>query len=266
MRHSPRHSRTSGSLVKGGLVRFWGRHAVLAALANPERIISRIWGTREALAALDLPPSIAISFCDVVDLARLVARNAPHQGIVAEVKPLKNKALGDILQAEIDNKHKRTLVILDQVSDPQNIGAVLRSAAAFGAAAVITQSRHSPSENGVIAKAASGALERLPWVRVVNLARALDEIARAGWWRIGLDGRATLLLAEVLDDNPVALVFGAEGDGIRQNIVNHCEQLVRLPLSPHVESLNISNAAAVALYAVEVSSRAQEALSLPVRS
>jgi 23S rRNA (guanosine2251-2'-O)-methyltransferase len=228
--------------------RFYGRHAVLAALANPERNVRKIWGTREALGALDIPPVIPITYADVADLARLVPGDAPHQGLVAEVDPLEEIWLGDLLQQGADDK--RPLVVLDQVTDPHNVGAVLRSAAAFDALGIVTQDRHAPPESGSLARSASGTLETVPWVRVVNLARALEEIAEAGFWRIGLTGHAKGTLAEVMGDARIALVLGAEGEGMRQNTEAHCDQLARLPISPKVESLNVSNAAAVALYAI----------------
>jgi 23S rRNA (guanosine2251-2'-O)-methyltransferase len=254
-RQFSRHRRTPTERAKGQPPRLWGRHAVIAALANPERTVKRIWGTREALAALDLPPVLPINFCEVTDLARLVPHDAPHQGLVAEVVPLDDVALVDVLQYEVDADSRRPFILLDQVTDPHNIGAVLRSAAAFDAAAIITQDRHSPPESGTIAKAASGALEVVPWVRVVNLARAMDEIGEAGWWRIGLDGDSDTELAATLDGSRVALVLGAEGDGMRHNTRDHCDQIARLPISPRMESLNISNAAAIALYAVAVAGR-----------
>lgn len=250
MRQMSRHRRKNAQVPRGQAPRFWGRHAVFAALANPERTVKRIWGTREALGALDLPPVIPMDFCDVVDLARLVPRDAPHQGLVIEVDPLEEVWLGDLLQDEIDNDRRRPLIILDQVTDPHNIGAVLRSAAAFDAAGIITQDRHSPPESGVIARSASGALESVPWVRVVNLSRALEEVAEAQYWRIGLTGATETTLGDTLDGSRVALVLGSEGDGMRQNVMDHCDALARLPISPRMESLNISNAAAVALYAV----------------
>jgi 23S rRNA (guanosine2251-2'-O)-methyltransferase len=230
--------------------RFWGRHAVAAALANPERRIVRLWATREAAGDYAIDPAVPVTFADVADLGRLVPRDAPHQGIVAEVERLDDILLADLLDRAEDG---RPLLLLDQVTDPHNVGAILRSAAAFGALGVVTQDRHAPPESGALAKAASGALETMPWVRVVNLARALDDIAAAGFWRIGLAGEAEMTLAEALGPARVALVLGAEGEGMRQNTEAHCDALARLPITG-IESLNVSNAAAVALYAASVAS------------
>lgn len=232
---------------KGGFPRFYGRHAVTAALANPDRVVRKIWGTREALAALELPPILPIVYADVADLGRMVPNDAPHQGIVAEVEALDDVWLGDVLDEGRDDQ--RSILVLDQVTDPHNVGAIFRSAVAFDALCIVTQDRHSPPESGVLARAASGALEMMPWVRVVNLARALDEIAEAGYWRIGLDGEATDTIDKAIGDSRVALVLGAEGDGLRHNSMAHCDILAKLPISRRMESLNVSNAAAIALYA-----------------
>lgn len=231
-----------------GQVRLWGRHAVEAALRNPERQHRKLWATREGVASLDgeLPPDFPVEYADSQDLARLVARDAPHQGLVLECAALEEVHLDEVIGGDA----RRPVVVLDQVTDPHNVGAILRSAAAFGAAALVTQDRHAPPESGVVAKSASGALETVPWVRVVNLARALEQLAEAGYWRIGLTGAGEATLAEALPAGPVALVLGAEGEGMRHNIESHCDALARLPISADMESLNVSNAAAVALYAV----------------
>lgn len=236
------------SKAQSGRPRFWGKHAVTAALANPERVVRKIWGTREALGALALPSDLPIVYADAADLGRLVPGDAPHQGLVAEVDALEDVWLGDLLdQGQGD---LRPLVVLDQVTDPHNVGAILRSAAAFDALGIVTQDRHAPPESGALAKSASGALEIVPWVRVVNLSRAMDEMAEAGFWRIGLTGTSDLTLKDALGDARIALVLGAEGEGMRHNTEAHCDQLARLPISPRMESLNVSNAAAIALYAV----------------
>ncbi|MCE2830020.1 MAG: 23S rRNA (guanosine(2251)-2'-O)-methyltransferase RlmB [Sphingomonadales bacterium] len=244
---SHKSHRRRGAAQLNGNPKFWGRHAVLAAIANPERRVIKIWGTREALAQMDVPSAMPIQYCDVTDLARFVPRDAPHQGIVAEVAPLEDVWLSDVLEGHEGDD--RPLLILDQVTDPHNVGAIFRSAAAFDAIAVVTQDRHAPPESGVLAKAASGALETMPWIRVVNLSRALEEIADHGYWRIGLTGHAEMTLDQALSPRRNALVLGAEGEGMRHNVAEHCDALAKLPISERMESLNVSNAAAVALYA-----------------
>ena len=226
--------------------RMWGKHAVAAALDNPARRVLRAWSTREGAATMQFPSGVPLTFADVADLGRLVPQDAPHQGVVIEVEPLEDIWLGDLLG---DAPERAVLLVLDQVTDPHNVGAILRSAAAFGAVGIVTQDRHSPPESGALAKAASGALERVPWARVVNLARALEEIGEAGFWRIGLAGEAEMDLKDALGPPRIALVLGAEGPGLRPNTREHCDALARLPISSAVESLNVSNAAAVALYA-----------------
>ena len=229
--------------------RLWGRHAVAAAFDNPNRKVLRAWATREAAAFMQFPQEVAVTLAEAPDLGRLVPHDAPHQGVVIEVEPLEDAWLDEL----IGNPDERAvLLILDQVTDPHNVGAILRSAAAFGAIGIVTQDRHSPPESGVVAKAASGALERLPWARVVNLARALEEIGEAGFWRIGLAGDADTDLREALGSPRIALVLGAEGAGLRPNTREHCDALARLPITDAIESLNVSNAAAVALYAASV--------------
>lgn len=199
---------------------------------------------------MQFPKDVPLTLSEAPDLGRLVPNDAPHQGVVIEVEALEDVWLDGILQ---QSPERSVLLVLDQVTDPHNVGAILRSAAAFGAVGIVTQDRHSPPESGVVAKAASGALERVPWVRAVNLARALEDIAEAGFWRIGLAGDADLELKDALGPERVALVLGAEGAGLRHNTRDHCDALARLPISDAVESLNVSNAAAVALYAANIS-------------
>ena len=239
----------------------WGRHAVLAALANPERRIAAIHASGDSADTLaryiaDLPAARRDELPPIstTDRRRLDAieggtgEKAVHQGMAVAVWPLEPPALDDLLAVHANRPVR--LICLDQLSDPRNVGAIMRSAAAFGAAAIVTQDRHAPPEGGVIAKSASGALEILPWVRVVNLARALDDIAEAGYWRLGLAGEAEATLGQALPAGPVALVLGAEGPGMRHNIGQHCDALARLPIGEQIESLNVSNAAAIALYAI----------------
>jgi 23S rRNA (guanosine2251-2'-O)-methyltransferase len=241
-----RRKKTHQSHGTANRPRFWGKHAVAAALDNPNRKVLRAWATREASAFMQFPKDVAVTLAEASDLGRLVPHDAPHQGIVVEVEPLEEAWLEDVVG---DAPERAVLLVLDQVTDPHNVGAILRSAAAFGAIGIVTQDRHSPPESGVVAKAASGALERIPWVRVVNLARALEEIGEAGFWRIGLTGDAQIEIKDALGPAQVALVVGAEGAGLRPNTRDHCDALARLPIGMAVESLNVSNAAAVALYA-----------------
>ncbi len=230
-----------------GHVRIWGRHPVEAALKNPAREHRKLWATREGIETLDgdLPEGFPVEYADPADLGRLVAKDAPHQGLVLECEALENTFLDEFATGDA----ARPIVVLDQVTDPHNVGAILRSAAAFGAACIVTQDRHAPPESGVVAKSASGALETVAWVRVVNLARALDELAEAGYWRIGMAGEAEATLAQSMPTGAMAIVMGAEGEGLRQNIAAHCDTLARLPISSAIESLNVSNATAIALYA-----------------
>ena len=230
----------------------FGRHAVAAALANPERVLQKLYVTSEAMVGeLEITPKILKSLPVAVgtrpDLDRLLASRgiteAVHQGVALACEPLRELSLEDILENETG-----PLVLLDQVTDPHNIGAILRSAAVFGAAALITTDRHAPNESGTLAKAASGALERVPLVRVVNLSRALDAIKKAGYWRLGLAEGGERLRS--FKGEKVALVMGAEGPGLRRLTKEHCDLLVSLPTTGNFTTLNVSNAAAVALYAV----------------
>lgn len=244
---SHKSQRRRGKAQTSGNPKFWGKHAVYAALDNPDRRLVKLYGTREALGEIVIPKGLNVQYAEVTDLARHVPRDAPHQGLVLEVLPLEDHFLADVIPT--DDSDMRPVVVLDQVTDPHNVGAIFRTAAAFDAVAVVTQDRHAPPESGALAKAASGALEMVPWIRVVNLARSMEELADYGYWRIGLAGEAKLTLDGALAKGRNALVLGAEGDGMRQNVAGHCDALARLPISDQMESLNVSNAAAIALYA-----------------
>lgn len=227
--------------------KFWiyGRHTVLAALANPARRHHRILATRNAgdwLTMSETPPEIV----SAQEIARHLPAGAVHQGIALLVSPHANPNLAEICR----QADEAVIVVLDQVTDPQNIGSVLRSCAAFGAAAMVVQDRHSPPETGVLAKAASGALERVPIIRVVNIARALEQLGEWGYTRLGLDDDADTKLMKDGQSGPIALVLGAEGKGLRRLTKQRCDQLIRIPTTGAQASLNVSNAAAIALYAL----------------
>ena len=254
---APRHSPHGGpdragprvaGLPSGGGVWLHGLHAVAAALGNPARRLRRLLLTAEAETALAArlpgPWRIAAERVERGQLAGLLAEDAVHQGVALLAEPLPAMPLDRALE----HGHGPVLV-LDQVTDPRNVGAILRSAAAFGAAALVLQDRHAPPETGALARAASGALELVPVVREVNLARAIDALKKAGLWVVGLAGEAPVTLAQAgLGGRRVALVLGAEGEGMRRLTREHCDELCRLPIAPEMESLNVSAAAAVALY------------------
>jgi 23S rRNA (guanosine2251-2'-O)-methyltransferase len=180
-------------------------------------------------------------------LDRVAGRESVHQGIAAQVDPLPETDVEDVAALAADRAEAK-IVVLDQVTDPHNVGAILRSAAAFGALAVVLTERNAAPESGVLAKAASGALEVVPLVRVTNLARAMDRLKAAGFWCAGLAAEAERTLTEARLSGRIALCLGAEGAGLRRLTRTHCDLLVKLPTSGPIDHLNVSNAAAVALY------------------
>jgi len=224
----------------------YGLHAVEAALANPRRKVIRLMATANALARLreggaSLPPTIEETQPRLLD--HLLGRDAVHQGVAVEVEALKPIPLKAISGAKL-------VVVLDQITDPHNVGAILRSAVAFGAAAVITTGRHAAAEGGVLAKAASGALDRISWIEVGNLARALEELKEFGFLRVGLDSEGDRPLEDALAGRRIALVLGAEGKGLRRLTRDTCDVIAKLEVPGAIASLNVSNAAAVSLYVV----------------
>jgi 23S rRNA (guanosine2251-2'-O)-methyltransferase len=186
-----------------------------------------------------LRPEIA----ETTDIARALPQGAVHQGVALRTPPLEGVGVEDLAEGG-----SRLLIVLDQITDPQNVGAIFRSAAAFGAGGVILQDRHAPALAGALAKAATGAVDKVPHARVVNLSRALETLADLGWRAVGLDGSAAETLDAVLDARPTVLVLGSEGEGIRRLVAEHCDVLAKIAMPGGFESLNVSNAAAVALY------------------
>lgn len=240
-----------------GAAWIYGVHAVLAAVANPIRRCHRLVITTQARDALQSRLAQAIAAADGrrpppeiasrEAIERLLPAGAVHQGIALLADPLPAVAIEDLVE-RTEALAKAVLVILDQATDPHNVGAVLRSAAAFGADAVIVPDRRAPDITGALAKAASGALETVPLVRVANLARAMELLKASGFWCVGLDPAAEQTLAEARLSGKVALVLGAEGEGMRRLTRETCDRLVRIPMAAEVGSLNVSNAAAIALY------------------
>jgi 23S rRNA (guanosine2251-2'-O)-methyltransferase len=235
--------------AEGGIV-LYGWHTVTAALANPARRIRKLWATENAVRRLAddgmaLPVEPELVRPDAI--AARLSPDAVHQGLLAEADPLPAPALEELTAAGI-------VLVLDQITDPHNVGAILRTAAAFAVAAIITTARHSPEATGVLAKSASGALEHVPIVIVQNLARALAALKEQGVFVVGLDSEAEEDLAAIKLSAPLALVLGAEGKGLRQGTKAACDRLARLDLPGAIKSLNVSNAAALSLY---VATRAQ---------
>ncbi len=221
----------------------WGVHAVLAALANPARRIERVVATRNA--ASRLPEGIEAQILDPDAIDGMLPPGAVHQGLAVRAFPLEPLSL----EAACAPPDGRSVIILDGVTDPQNVGAVFRSAAAFGARAVIMQDRKSPPLTGVLAKASTGAVEIVPHVRVTNIGRTIETLRSYGYLTVALEGETELSIGDVLSDRrPAALVLGAEGKGLRPGVAEACEKRARIPIAPAMESLNVSNAAAIAIY------------------
>jgi 23S rRNA (guanosine2251-2'-O)-methyltransferase len=248
-----RDDAASGYKASGVSYWIYGNHAVLAAIDNPQRRILRLLQTsaeseKAARGGTDRP----LPRWEMVDRAildRVAGRESVHQGIAAQVEPLPETEVEDIAALAADRPEAK-IVILDQVTDPHNVGAILRSAAAFGALAVILTERNAAPESGVLAKAASGALELVPLVRVTNLARSMEQLKAAGFWCAGLAAEAEQTLAGARLSGRIAFCLGAEGAGLRRLTRSHCDLLVKLPTGGPIGHLNVSNAAAVALYEV----------------
>ena len=227
-------------------VHLYGLHTVRAALENPERVIVKLSVTQNAFARLELaePETLPypVEFVSPQDIDKILGPDAIHQGAMVETRPLPVRRLEALKESPL-------LLVLDQVTDPHNVGAIMRSAVAFGAGALITTQRHSPTESGVLAKSASGALELIPYIQVTNLANALEELHALGFQMIGLDSEGPAPLEGALSGDKIALVLGSEGKGLRQKTRDTVKTLARLDMPGAIKSLNVSNAAAIALYA-----------------
>lgn len=227
-------------------VHLYGLHTVRAALANKERQIIKLSVTLNALARLEIGSAeeqpFPVEMVSPQDIDKILGPDAIHQGVMLETRPLPAKKLGAL-------KSSPLILVLDQVTDPHNVGAIMRSAVAFNAGAVITTMRHSPTESGVMAKSASGALEMIPYIQITNLADALAELHKLGFTSIGLDSEGPAPLEGTFQGEKIALVLGAEGKGLRQKTRETVSLLARLDMPGEIKSLNVSNAAAIALYA-----------------
>lgn len=236
-----RRDRDSGP---DGPVILYGWHTVSMALANPERQIRKLTLTENAarrLADENIETRVTPEIVRPQEIDRLLSPDAVHQGLLAEADPLPSPDIEDLDQEGM-------VLVLDQITDPHNVGAILRSAAAFAVKAIVTTARHSPEATGVLAKAASGALELVPMVTVQNLARALTELNERGFQTVGLDSEGTENLSDVTLREPLALVLGAEGKGLRQLTRETCSVVARLDMPGAIKSLNVSNAAVLSLY------------------
>lgn len=224
----------------------WGWHAVEAALSNPRRGAPlRLVATPEKAKQIEAKfgRNTVHEIADAHKIGLSLPQGAVHQGVALRPAPLEDADLSDF-----EPRPGAVVLVLDQVTDPQNVGAILRSAAAFGVVGMVLQDRNAPKLSGALAKAAAGAVEQVPVARVVNLSRAIDELSKAGWRTVGLAGEADRGLDQVLDGTPTVLVLGSEGEGLRRLVAEHCDELARIAMPGGFESLNVSAAAAVALY------------------
>ncbi len=221
----------------------WGAHAVKAALANPKRKLKRLVGTPNGLGRLD-EKIRGSETLEPGDIDALLPRDAVHQGLAAQFEPLAAMAIEDVIATEM-----KRIVVLDQVSDPHNLGAIYRSAAAFGFGAVVLQTRNAPPITGIVAKSAVGAIESVRECRVVNIARTIEALNEAGYHTVGLAGEGRAFIDKAVSGAAkLAIVLGAEGPGLRPAVAKACAELARIPIEAQMESLNVSNAAAIAFY------------------
>jgi 23S rRNA (guanosine2251-2'-O)-methyltransferase len=244
--HKPRNNQNFSKGKEDAKDWIWGIHAVEAALSNPARPAPKrllVTADRAKRLAPDAAKLACLQIMEGQDIARQLPQGAVHQGLALKIDEPESLSI-----AELGENPGGFLVMLDQITDPQNVGAIFRSAAAFGARGVILQDRHAPTLSGVLAKTAVGGVDKVAHARVVNLSRALEELADMGWRAVGLAGEAEETLDVALDGSPTVLVLGSEGEGVRRLVAEHCDAMGKIAMPGGFESLNVSAAAAIALY------------------
>jgi len=226
----------------------YGRHAVLSALKNKKRQIQKLLITAENRQDLEKEaPNTPYTITDKKEFAKILGNEAVHQGFALYCNRLETYDINDLI-AMAENLERCHILILDQVTDPQNIGAIIRSCAAFETLGLVMQDKNSPLESGAMDKAAAGTIEFVPIARVTNLSRAIESLKDAGFWILGMDGYAKTTIDKINKSGKTAIVMGSEGKGMRRLVEENCDASVKLSISPRVESLNVSTAAAIALY------------------
>ena len=231
----------------------YGKHAVVAAINNPRRNVRKILCVAEnapyirEICRKNTAGENIIQICERKEIDKLLPKDAVHQGIVAFCSKLEDYTLEEMCN-NLTAENKATVMILDQVTDPQNIGTIIRSCVAFGCDALIMQDRNSPQETGAIAKAAVGTMESLPIIRVTNLSRAIEKLKDCGFWVVGMDGYASKYIDSLDKNSKLAIVMGSEGKGIRRLVEESCDIAVKIPMADKVESLNVATAASIVLY------------------
>jgi 23S rRNA (guanosine2251-2'-O)-methyltransferase len=230
----------------------YGIHAVQAALDNPKRHCRKLWVTKDTQKRLTVPDRLRqiIAVTDRANIDQRIGKDITHQGVALEVEPLATPTFEDVVE-NAGRTEKATIVILDQITDPHNVGAILRSCAAFNVSALILPKDNAPDRNNpIIIKNACGATERVPLIYVGNLSRSMEYLKKNGFWCVGLDERGKQNIKQLKPMEHLALVMGSEGEGMRRLTAENCDLLVRLPTNPDFPTLNVSNAAAIALYAM----------------
>lgn len=250
--HKPKNDRDNNVAVG---VLLYGKHAVTSALENKKRIVQKVWCVPEMVSELQGAANrgghnaALIKATERKEIDKMLPPDAVHQGVAAAVKPLEGITIEELCD-KAEGLEKCQVLVLDQVTDPQNVGAIVRSCAAFGTLALVMQDKNAPAESGAMVKASAGTFEFLPICRVTNLSRAIEKLKNAGFWVVGMDGYAKTTIDKMNKNGKIAVVMGSEGKGMRRLVEESCDETVKLKMDERVESLNVSTAAAIALYEV----------------